>query len=95
MEVNLNKENFENEVLKEKKIVLVDFWATWCGPCQMIAPVIEKIAEENTDIKVGKDKILETLREEKLSKDPALYYQALVDIREEGYDKLKKILKRQ
>lgn len=54
MEVNLNKENFENEVLKENKIVLVDFWATWCGPCQMIAPVIEKIAEENTDIKVGK-----------------------------------------
>lgn len=54
MEVNLNKENFENEVLKTEKLVLVDFWATWCGPCQMIAPVIEKIAEENANIKVAK-----------------------------------------
>ena len=54
MEVNLNKENFENEVLKEEKLVLVDFWATWCGPCQMIAPVIEKIAEEHENVKVCK-----------------------------------------
>ncbi len=54
MEINLNKDNFEKEVINEEKIVLVDFWATWCGPCQMIAPVIEKIAEENTNVKVGK-----------------------------------------
>ena len=54
MEVNLNKENFEEEVLKSEKTVLVDFWATWCGPCQMIAPVIEKIAEENQKVKVCK-----------------------------------------
>ena len=54
MEVNLNKSNFENEVLKDEKIVLVDFWATWCGPCQMIAPVIKEIAEQNNKIKVGK-----------------------------------------
>lgn len=53
MEVNLNKENFENEVLKSDKIVLVDFWATWCGPCQMIAPVVEEIAKQG-NVKVGK-----------------------------------------
>ena len=53
MEVNLNKENFEDEVLKSDKTVLVDFWATWCGPCQMIAPVIEDIAKQG-NVKVGK-----------------------------------------
>ena len=53
MEVNLNKENFEQEVLKSDKTVLVDFWATWCGPCQMIAPVVEDIAKEGK-VKVGK-----------------------------------------
>lgn len=55
MEVNLNNENFEKEVLEEEKTVLVDFWATWCGPCQMIAPVLSKIAEEqNNKLKVCK-----------------------------------------
>lgn len=53
MEINLNKENFEQEVLKSDKNVLVDFWATWCGPCQMIAPVVASLAEEGK-IKVGK-----------------------------------------
>ena len=53
MEVNLNKENFEEEVLKSDKTVLVDFWATWCGPCQMIAPVVEDIAKQGI-VKVGK-----------------------------------------
>lgn len=53
MEVKLNKENFEQEVLKSDKTVLVDFWATWCGPCQMIAPVVEDIANEGK-VKVGK-----------------------------------------
>ena len=53
MEVNLNKENFEQEVLKSDKTVLVDFWATWCGHCQMIAPVVEDIAKEGK-VKVGK-----------------------------------------
>ena len=54
-EITITKENFENEVIKSDKPVLVDFWATWCGPCKMLAPIIAEIAEENADtIKVGK-----------------------------------------
>ncbi len=52
--VNLTVENFDEEVLKSDKPVLVDFWATWCGPCRMIAPIVEQIAEEREDIKVCK-----------------------------------------
>lgn len=53
-EIILTAENFENEVLKSDKNVLVDFWASWCGPCKMLAPTIEAIAEENHSFKVGK-----------------------------------------
>ncbi len=54
-EIILTNENFEEEVLRSDKPVLVDFWATWCGPCRMLAPVIAQIAEEQEDkIKVGK-----------------------------------------
>ena len=53
-EIILTKENFEGEVLNSDKPVLVDFWATWCGPCRMLAPIIEEIAEENDSVKVGK-----------------------------------------
>lgn len=53
-EVVLTKENFETEVIKSEKPVLIDFWATWCGPCRMIAPIIEEIAKERDDIKVCK-----------------------------------------
>lgn len=50
----VSNENFESEVLKSDVPVLVDFWAPWCGPCQMLGPIIEDIAEENADIKVCK-----------------------------------------
>lgn len=52
--VHINKENFQQEVMESDKTVLLDFWAIWCGPCQMIGPILEEIAEENPDIKVGK-----------------------------------------
>ena len=52
--VKITKENFEETVLKSDKKVLLDFWATWCGPCRMIAPFVEQIAEEREDILVGK-----------------------------------------
>lgn len=52
--INVNLDNFENEVLNSDKPVLLDFWAIWCGPCMMIAPILHEIAEENPDIKVAK-----------------------------------------
>ena len=52
--VKITKDNFKAEVLDSKVPVLVDFWATWCGPCQMQAPVLDEIAAENNDIKIGK-----------------------------------------
>ena len=53
-EITITKNNFEDEVMKSDRPVLIDFWATWCGPCRMLAPVIEEIAKERSDIKVGK-----------------------------------------
>lgn len=50
----ITKENFEEEVLRAEKPVLLDFWASWCGPCRMVAPALEEIARERTDILVGK-----------------------------------------
>lgn len=54
MEITLTKNNFQEEVLASEKPVLVDFWAVWCGPCRMLAPIIGEIADERDDIKVGK-----------------------------------------
>ena len=52
--IHITKENFEAEVLQSEKPVLLDFWATWCGPCRMVAPIVEEIAREREDVKVGK-----------------------------------------
>ena len=73
--LHLTKENFKKEVLEAKEPVLVDFWATWCGPCQMVGPVIEEIAGEVTDAKICKvdvDENPELAKEDRVMSIPTL-----------------------
>ena len=77
MELKFNDANFESEVLKSDKPVLVDFFAEWCGPCKALAPIIEEIANEKADIKVGKlnvDESPETAKKYKVMSIPFIAY---------------------
>ncbi len=72
----ITKENFQQEVLEAEKTVLLDFYASWCGPCRALAPVIDEIARENPDIKVGKVNIDEEealARQFKVMSVPSLF----------------------
>ena len=73
--VHITKENFESLVNQNEKAVLIDFWAPWCGPCQMMGPIIEEIAAERDDIIVGKvdvDEEMELARQFRIMSIPTI-----------------------
>ena len=74
--ITITAANFEEEVLKSDKPVLIDFWAPWCGPCRMVSPVVEEIASEHPEIKVGKvnvDEQQDLARRYRIMSIPSLY----------------------
>ena len=73
--INVNKNNFQREVMESEKPVLLDFWAPWCGPCRMVVPIVEQIAEERQDVKVCKinvDEEIELASQFRIMSIPAL-----------------------
>ncbi len=73
--LQLTNENFENEVLKAEGKVVVDFWATWCGPCKMLSPVLDELSQKRTDVKFAKvnvDEQMELAMKYKVSAIPTV-----------------------
>ena len=74
--MNLNQENFHREVMESEKPVLLDFWAPWCGPCRMVVPIIDQIADEHPELKVAKinvDEETELAQQFRVMSIPALF----------------------